>query len=531
MPLKYSVPCLALTVLVVLALPVIQQRTLAMMHASLEASPDVLAHKGREIAGAMGYEKKPVDTYIDLSNRKQLVAMLNSKPGPPDWDKWLAAEAPVVAVYRESPVMMVAEPFGYADGATPPSTLPGMVYEQMDGHGWLRTFSAVPHDNTEASSPISIDAVFRAMGFDRANFAETTPRLVPNHASDAVFAWKGPHPTIPSTDLWVEIATWKGRVTQAQVEFPYDTAAVIDNSPKGWKSVRGFLMLASYGMAGFFGILMARSNWKKGRVDKKGALRLAGFYFILNTITWFGRMHPVPSDQMFYLFLNSIGESLLWAGMLWVLYLALEPAVRSRWPHALVTWNRILAGRWSDPQVGSHLLVGALLAAVATIVFALHGTWGTSGLEATVNFWPLLGMRQWFASLAAMINSALMIGLAAFFAIFGMRVLVKRDWLAAIITSLMFTFSEGTVVNSSHVLATASLYAIIYTALMFLLLRFGLVSTIGMIVFVNSMERITLGTDLRAWWVPYGLAVMAATVALAAYAFWRSIGSRDVIGE
>jgi hypothetical protein len=46
------------------------------------------------------------------------------------------------------------------------------------------------------------------------------------------------------------------------------------------------------------------------------------------------------------------GDWLLWGAGFWLLYLALEPAVRAHWPHSIVTWNRILAGRWKDAQVG-----------------------------------------------------------------------------------------------------------------------------------------------------------------------------------
>jgi len=352
---------------------------------------------------------------------------------------------------------------------------------------------------------------------------------VPEHASDTVRAWKGQHPVLPDTPLWVEVALWKGRVTQAQVEFPYYDPGVTDDSPQGWKKLRGALLLLAYAMAGFTGIMLARKNWVKERIDKRGALRLASFYFVLSVLTWFGRMHPVPTGDMFWQLLNSIGDALLWTGILWVLYLALEPAVRARWPHAIVTWNRILAGRWSDAQVGSHVLIGALLGAATSIVFEVRNEWGNPGLGATLELWPIMGLRQEIASFAAMFDTALLAGLAAFFAIFGMRALLKRDWLAAIVVSLMFTLSEPAVVNSPHLVASVAIYGSLYVILMFLLLRFGLVSTISMLVFVNGISRITLGTDLRAWWAPYGLLAMALVLGAAGYAFWRSIGTREVI--
>jgi hypothetical protein len=43
--------------------------------------------------------------------------------------------------------------------------------------------------------------------------------------------------------------------------------------------------------------------------------------------------------------------------LLWQLYLAFEPFLRQRWPESIVTWNRLLSGRWQDTLVGTHLLV------------------------------------------------------------------------------------------------------------------------------------------------------------------------------
>src|SRR5262249_47194998 len=53
--------------------------------------------------------------------------------------------------------------------------------------------------------------------------------------------------------------------------------------------------------------------------------------------------------------------SLASAALVWVFYLALEPEVRRTRPRAEISWARLLAGRWRDPLVASHVLLGGLL--------------------------------------------------------------------------------------------------------------------------------------------------------------------------
>jgi hypothetical protein len=47
------------------------------------------------------------------------------------------------------------------------------------------------------------------------------------------------------------------------------------------------------------------------------------------------------------------------------LYLAVEPYVRRAWPERIVSWTRLVAGRFGDPLVGRDVLIG-LLIGVAT---------------------------------------------------------------------------------------------------------------------------------------------------------------------
>ncbi len=76
--------------------------------------------------------------------------------------------------------------------------------------------------------------------------------------------------------------------------------------------------------------------------------------FALNLIVWIGRVHPVPNETMVSVFFSAAAQLMLPASLLWLLYLALEPALRARWPHSIVTWNRIFAGRFPDAQAAAH---------------------------------------------------------------------------------------------------------------------------------------------------------------------------------
>src|SRR5438132_5708127 len=109
------------------------------------------------------------------------------------------------------------------------------------------------------------------------------------------------------------------------------------------------------------------------------------------------------------------------AAILCFIYLALEPEVRARWPHSIVTWNRVLAGRWLDAQVGSHILIGAAVGAglwiafkaVAIFIFKINEPYCWD-----VSLQSLLGARQWIGVHAGNVNSALSKGLIVFLTIF-----------------------------------------------------------------------------------------------------------------
>ncbi|MBK8286132.1 MAG: hypothetical protein IPK97_15355 [Ahniella sp.] len=67
----------------------------------------------------------------------------------------------------------------------------------------------------------------------------------------------------------------------------------------------------------------------------------------------------------------------------WLVYIALEPIARRRWPQLLVGWNRLLLGRIGDPLVGRDLVLGvfcglALVMVVHLSVLAPHWL-GTTG--------------------------------------------------------------------------------------------------------------------------------------------------------
>jgi serine/threonine-protein kinase len=534
MPRRYSVPCLALVVIFIICLVPIRQVRTALVHGSLDLAPDVLAHQAREVAASFGYTARPADSAVWLEHRTQLLLFLYRQPAPRDWNRLLTWEPSIRAIYREGPAALEAKPFGIVQSDNPPQLEPGMVRATVDGNGRLLDFSAMPlRDQAPLAAPVPPETIFHAMRLEPAVFSEIAPMRQPATAFDQRKAWKGPHPQLANTTLVVDAAWWQGRVVRASIIYPWGQSAPRPNQIRASIDLGRVWIPALMALATFFVILMARRNWTKQRADRQGAFRIAIAVFILSAIRWVGFTHPIASGGMIDLATAAAADWLMDAATLFLVYLALEPEVRARWPHSIVTWNRVLAGRWLDAQIGSHILIGAavgtgLWIAFKTMAIVFYHTREPGNWD--VALYSLLGTRQWIGSHAGNLVSALAKGLFAFLTMFGMRHIFRRDWLAALAAAALFTLAEDEVRNSGSI-PLALLYLSVYASIIFVLLRCGLVASIVAVFFADSMNAIPLGGDWSAWYQPSCIATVLLLIGIATFAFWRSLGGRELLQD
>ena len=191
----------------------------------------------------------------------------------------------------------------------------------------------------------------------------------------------------------------------------------------------------------------------------------------------------------------------------------------------------MLAGRWMDPQVGSDILIGAALGSGLWVFFkgiaiVLFKTREPSNWDVALNY--LLGARHWVGAHAANATNALSLGLFIFLTIFGMRHIFRKDLLAALAAAVLFTLAQGEV-RGPDWWAVGLLYLVIISGLIFALLRFGLVTTIAAVFFVDGFNGMALGTDWNAWYVPASVATFLLFLGIAIFAFWRSLGGRELL--
>jgi hypothetical protein len=162
--------------------------------------------------------------------------------------------------------------------------------------------------------------------------------------------------------------------------------------------------------------VMARRNVKLGRGDRRGAFRTWAFAFGGGVVAYAIAPGHVPSlaevDRMF----ATLGEMLFWSGVLFVVYLALEPYVRRTWPSALITWSRLTTGRLRDPLVGRDLVVGTIagliLALLEPLTTLVPPALGYAGPPPYLTFFaPLNGVRAMLATITSAPLNALLNGM------------------------------------------------------------------------------------------------------------------------
>ena len=124
---------------------------------------------------------------------------------------------------------------------------------------------------------------------------------------------------------------------------------------------------------------------------------------------------------------SGLGREMVQAALIWLMYVALEPSVRARWPRVLISWNRILIGQWSDPLVGTRVLQGTFTGALIASVFLGNAVWQASrgNLTSSAHEDAGISASAFLADLASLLQNSISFGLAVIFAIFVLGEMMK----------------------------------------------------------------------------------------------------------
>jgi serine/threonine-protein kinase len=244
---------------------------------------------------------------------------------------------------------------------------------------------------------------------------------------------------------------------------------------------------------------LAHRNLARGRGDRSGAWRLAVYAFAVGLVGWALWAHHVADlAGEITMMVRADGVILLAASCIWVLYLALEPYVRRRSPHLLISWTRLLAGRWRDAAVGRDVLVGAAAGAVMAVVVVL--TWRLPGWIGRPEPWPrdhdldaFLGVRERLmnAVLAQLDSAAAGLGILVLLVL--LRMVVRSELVAGAAILVILGIPDAIASDLPWYAALALAMAIMSFGV-FVLMRFGLLALI-----------VTLYTCSRALMAPFSL--------------------------
>jgi serine/threonine-protein kinase len=282
-------------------------------------------------------------------------------------------------------------------------------------------------------------------------------------------------------------------------------------------------------------LFMALRNFRQNRGDTRGATRLAAFSFCCTILGWLWFTNHTPTPAEFTSFLWGISSALFYAALFWTLYMALEPHIRKRWPHSMVGWTRLLAGSVRDPLVGAHLLIGIAFGVAYTLLFWLGSFLQFAGTMWTVVLNSVVGVPQMLGVFVSTLVSSTAIALGAFFFFFILRALLRRQWLAAVVFTLVFTAvgaaGSPVVGDAGSPLIRGSVSAVQYGLATFILVRFGVLPMVVGVFVSSVLPSFPLTTDFSTWYAGSTIFVLAIVLGLTAFALHSAIGGRRVFKE
>ncbi len=462
----------------------------------------------------------------------------------------------VVFIYRTSPEAMV--PAGSENqvwGDAPPFTTIGGTLTVLDVQGRLVAFQALPLQYIEekqasASPPTAPvpppppdwSVLFSAAGLDITKFAPATPRWIPMVPYDQHVAWTGNFTEHPDMPIRMEAASLQGRFVWLEEYGPWNKPPVAGQSgdPQRLSDRIGGILFSvlMIGIPVVAGALAWR-NLRAGRGDRRGAWRFGVYIVAANLIMWMLRAHHVAELSEAWKISEGLAGALLGGVTTWVMYLAVEPYARRYWPQSIISWTRLLSGRWRDPLVGRHVLLGVTLGAALMLAGTLPlfiAKLADSSLYKPdfSNVMSLTGPRHALAGVFQALSSpSLFLGLFVFLLV--MRILFKRQWIATVVVGaiLLFFMASESFDSGGHGVNWYGIAGGLVSAslLLLCLLRLGLLGIIAMTVGISLFFSSAVSLDFSRWYAAQWLLGMFAFVALAGYGFWIALAGQPLLKD
>jgi hypothetical protein len=431
-----------------------------------------------------------------------------------------------------------------------------MVGMRLDPRGKLRWFRAIPPvgrtptevpTSNEKDLPWSVwfreeDVTFKISSYaeDAANPKRLSAEELrtadwlrtPPDAYDSLAAWRGTWPG-SNEELFVQAAAYRGLPVYFEILHPSAAPGAADSLPVGQLQPGQTLVLCIVFCLFVGAVLLAWRNLRLGRGDRRGALRLAVFVFIAGLLVWgFHASHAGALGEI-GIFMIGWGQVLQWAASIWLYYIALEPLLRRIWPEALISWTRLLDGRFRDPRIGRDLLLGVLGGVLISMLGKLNlvvpGWFGlSSGLETPGPVWllSLLGPAALTGVLLAVPMAAVWWGLPPFLLLGFLRIMLRSERLAAcvalvVVTGVLCLIGEGNPYLSWLFIGLSMALQLC------VMLRSGVLATVTYYL-TAILLALPITPDPAAFYFGSGLLVMGLVIALALYGFFTSLAGRSL---
>jgi len=508
-----------------------------------QKSPTVLADRAASIAVSFGYYDMPKDVAYGFERDDEyLEYVVRTDASPGRWSRLhVGRPAALYFWYRQSPDYLVARSHAKITPEDPPQVKPGMATVFLDTKGRLIGFTGIPGNSTAKEKGTNWQALFENAGLWMDRFKQVPPKesLVP--ACDVHVAWDGHFLEQPDLPIHIEAASLRGLPVffdisgwESAALKPYIPAEGRTGFRQGAES-RAFLTLGFtvLMLAIVSGVLLARRNFRLGRGDRKGAIRLGLYMVAVQMLTWLFQTHHVPMVAEFELFYTGLAWAVFYAVVLWVLYMALEPYVRRRWPYRIISWSRLLSGRLRDEIVGKDILIGAALGtactAIASVVYLVTRSAGIPpDKPPTVALDTFLGPTKSIAQFFSMQKECVMDPLYVLLTILALSGLLRKDWRAFVVAWIIFTFGAGMLLGIQHPVNWI-LVGTVVAAYLAVFARFGLLATIIFQFYAFMLLNFPLTSNFKNWYAGTTLFVALVTTSLACYGFFSAISGRAAL--